>query len=88
MYRVDQSWPARLKNELLPAVSMPFRTVRISRHATNDAIGWEHLGKKLWNVSITLGEAKVKHVDENRREISKHFYRFENEFTLCNNVKC
>lgn len=27
IYRVDQS--PRLKNELLPAVSMPFRTVRI-----------------------------------------------------------
>lgn len=62
------------KTELLAFYSRsPETGKRILRHACE----WLHdrlraVGQKnVWNVSITLGEAKVKHVDENRREISK-----------------
>lgn len=80
--RVDQSWPSPpplpraclKKTELLAFYSRsPETGKRILRHACE----WLHdrlraVGQKnVWNVSITLGEAKVKHVDENRREISK-----------------
>lgn len=66
----------------------PFQKIFATR-LRNDTIGWEHLGKKLWNVSITLeARRRWNNVDENRREISKRFYRFGNEFALCNNVKC